>query len=324
LIAAAAAAVYLQAAGARVGAQSNSAPRNGAAAKPWVVPRTVDGHPDLQGIWDYRTLTPLERPPQFAGKEFLTEEEIADYERRAAARPDGRPPDDARSDPSVHPVEWLDYGKRVIGSRRSSLIVDPPDGRIPPRSAEGKERDAALRAAARGRGPADNPEDRSLWERCVTRGIPEGMLPGAYNNNLQILQTRDYVLLISEMIHDARVVPLDGRPHAPSAIRSWTGEPRGRWEGDTLVVDSTNFSERSNFRGSRAGLHLIERFKRVDEQTLEYSFTVEDPATWTRPWTVQFPMARSTGDIYEYACHEGNYGLQNILKAGRATDRQPD
>jgi hypothetical protein len=132
------------------------------------------------------------------------------------------------------------------------------------------------------------------------------------------------VLLISEMIHDARVVPLDGRPHAPSAIRSWTGDPRGRWEGDTLVVDSTNFSERANFRGSRAGLHLVERFRRVDEQTLEYSFTVEDPSTWTRPWTVQFPMAKSTGDIYEYACHEGNYGLQNILKAGRATDKKPE
>jgi hypothetical protein len=324
LIAATAAAVCLQATGARVGAQSTSAPRPGAASKPWVVPRTADGQPDLQGIWDYRTLTPLERPPQFAAKEFLTDEEIADYERRAAARPDGRPPDDARSDPSVHPVEWLDYGKKVIGSRRSSLIVDPPDGRMPPRSAEGKERDAALRAAARSRGPSDNPEDRSLWERCVTRGVPEGMLPGAYNNNLQILQTRDYVLLISEMIHDARVVPLDGRPHAPAALRSWTGDPRGRWDGDTLVVDSTNFSEKSNFRGSRAGLHLVERFRRVDAETLEYSFTVEDPSTWTRPWTVQFPMAKSTGDIYEYACHEGNYGLQNILKAGRATDRKPE
>jgi hypothetical protein len=324
LIAAAAAAVCLQAADARVGAQSSSASRSGGTAKPWVTPRTADGQPDLQGIWDYRTLTPLERPPQFAGKAFLTDQEIADYERRAAARPDGRPPDDARTDPSVHPVEWLDYGKKVAGNHRSSLIVDPPDGRIPSRSAEGKERDAAVRAAARGRGPADNPEDRSLWERCVTRGVPEGMLPGAYNNNLQILQTRDYVLLISEMIHDARVVPLDGRPHAPATIRSWTGDPRGHWDGDTLVVDSTNFSERSNFRGSRAGLHLVERFRRVDAQTLEYSFTVEDPSTWTRPWTVQFPMAKSSGDIYEYACHEGNYGLQNILKAGRATDKRPE
>jgi len=253
--------------------------------KSWVVPRTVYGHPDLQGIWDYRTLTPLERPPQFAGKEFLTDEEIADYERRAAPR---------------------------------------PDGRIPAKTAEGRDRDAALRAAARSRGASDNPEDRSLWERCVTRGVPEGMLPGAYNNNLQILQTRDYVLLISEMIHDARVVPLDGRPHAPSGVRSWTGDPRGRWEGDTLVVDSTNFSDKSNFRGSRAGLHLVERFRRVDQQTLEYSFTAEDLSTWTRPWTVQFPMARSSGEIYEYACHEGNYGLQNILKAGRATDKRPE
>jgi hypothetical protein len=323
LIAAAAAAVCLQAAGARVGAQSHNVSAPASAPASWVVPRTVDGHPDLQGVWDYRTLTPLERPPQFAGKEFLTDEEIADYERRAAARPDGRPPDDARSDPSVHPVEWLDYGKKVVGNHRSSLIVDPPDGRIPAKTAEGRDRDAAVRAAARSRGPSDNPEDRSLWERCVTRGVPEGMLPGAYNNNLQILQTRDYVLLISEMIHEARVVPLDGRPHAPAAVRSWTGDPRGRWDSDTLVIDSTNFSDKSNFRGSRAGLHLVERFRRVDAQTLEYSFTVEDPATWTRPWTVQFPMAKSIGDIYEYACHEGNYGLQNILKAGRATDKKP-
>jgi len=322
LLAAAAAAVCLQAAGARAGAQSHSVLTPGAAPKSWAVPRTADGQPDLQGIWDYRTLTPLERPPQFAGKEFLTDEEIADYERRAAARPDGRPPDDARSDPSVHPVEWLDYGKKVVGNRRSSLIVDPPDGRIPAKTAEGRDRDAALRAAARSRGPADNPEDRSTWERCITRGVPDGMLPGAYNNNLQILQTRDYVLLISEMIHDARVVPLDGRPHPPASIRSWTGDPRGRWEGDTLVVDSTNFSDKANFRGSRAGLHLVERFRRVDGQTLEYSFTVADPSTWTRPWTVQFPMAKSSGEIYEYACHEGNYGLQNILKAGRATDRK--
>jgi hypothetical protein len=324
LIAAAAAAVCLQAAGAHVGAQSKSAPLAGAAPKAWTVSRTADGHPDLQGIWDYRTLTPLERPAQFAGKEFLTDEEITDYERRAAARPDGRPPDDARSDPSVHPVEWLDYGKRVVGSRRSSLIVDPPDGRIPAPSAEGRERQAAVRTAARGRGPADNPEDRSLWERCVTRGVPEGMLPAAYNNNLQIIQTREYVLLISEMIHDARVVPLDGRPHAPAALRFWTGDPRGHWDGDTLVVDTTNFSEKSNFRGSRGGLHLVERFRRIDEQTLDYSFTVEDPSTWTRPWTVQFPMAKSTGDIYEYGCHEGNYGLQNILKAARVLDRKPD
>jgi hypothetical protein len=287
----------------------------------WAVPRTPDGQPDLQGIWDYRTATPLERPPEFAGKEFLTDEEIADYERRAAARDDGRPPNDPRSDPSVHPPWWLDYGKQVVGTRRSSLIVDPPDGKMPPLTAEAQTRAAARRAAARGRGPADSPEDRTLWERCITRGLPEGMLPAGYNNNVQFLQTPGYVVIFSEMIHDARIVLLDGRPHVPQSVRPWTGDSRGRWDGDTLVVDTTNFSDRTSFRGSSERLHLVERFTRIDADTIEYRFTVEDPTTWTRPWTVTFPLVKSEGPIFEYACHEGNYGLQNILKNARAEEK---
>jgi hypothetical protein len=286
----------------------------------WAVPRTPDGQPDLQGVWDYRTATPLERPAQFAGKEFLTDQEIADYERRAAARDDGRPPDDARSDPSVHPPWWLDYGRSVVATRRSSLVVDPPDGRIPAPTADAQKRAAERRASTRARGPADSPEDRSLWERCITRGLPEGMLPAGYNNNVQFVQTPGYVVITSEMIHDARIVPIDGRGHSPSAIRSWLGDSRGRWDGNTLVVETTNFSPKTNFRGASENLRLIERFTRIDRDTIEYRFTVDDPGTWTRPWTVTFPLVRSDGPIYEYACHEANYGLGNILKNARATE----
>jgi len=288
----------------------------------WVMPRTPEGKPDFQGVWDYRTATPLERPKQFAGREFMTDAEVTEFERRAAEREDGRPPEDARSTPSVHPPWWLDYGKRVVGTKRSSLIVDPPDGRIPPLSPEGERRAAARAAANRGKGPADAPEDRNLWERCITRGLPEGILPAGYNNNLQIVQTADFVVLASEMIHDARIVPLDGRPRLPVAVRRWLGDSRGRWEGDALVVETANFPAQSNFRGSAEGLRLTERFTRVDADRVEYRFTVEDPATWTRPWTVTFPLVRSEAPIYEYACHEGNYSLQNILKNGRAADRE--
>jgi hypothetical protein len=287
------------------------------------LPRTPDGHPDLQAIWDFRSATPLERPARFAGREFMTAEEVGEYERLALEREDGRPPDDARSleEQSVHPVWWLDYGKNVVKTARTSLIVDPPDGRMPPQTAEARERLAARRAAAKNHGPADSYENRSLQERCITRGLPEVTLPGPYNNNLQIVQTSTYVALVTEMIHDARVVPMDGRPHHPAGLRSWMGDPRGRWEGDTLVVDSTNFTDRTNFRGAGANLHLVERLTRLDADTLEYRFTVEDPTTWTRPWTVSYPMVRTAGPIYEFACHEGNYGLRDILTGARYEER---
>jgi hypothetical protein len=281
------------------------------------VPRTPDGHPDLQGIWDFRSATPLERPARFAGRQFMTPEEVVEYERLALAREDGRPPDDARSEQSVHPVWWLDYGKKVVKTARTSLIVDPADGRIPPQTPEGRARAAARRADAGSHGPADSYENRSLQERCITRGLPEVTLPGPYNNNLQIVQTPTYVMLQTEMIHEARIVPMDGRPHNSSTLRSWTGDPRGRWEGDTLVIDSTNFTDRTNFRGSGANLHLVERITRVDADTIEYRFTVEDPTTWTRPWTAAYPMIKTDGPIYEFACHEANYGLRDILSGAR-------
>ena len=302
---------------ARAEQEQKPAPDPIAGRKAWTPPRTADGHPDLEGIWDYRSATPLERPARFAGREFMTAAEIVEYERRAAEREDGRPPDDARTEQSVHPSWWLDYGKTVVKTARTSLIVDPPDGKIPPLTAEAQQRIAARRALARRRGPADSYETRGLFERCITRGVPEGMLPGPYNNNLQVLQTPGYVVLFTEMIHDARIVPMDGRPHTRSTIRQWLGDSRGRWEGDTLVVDTINFTDKTSFRGSGAGLHLVERFRRVDADTLEYSFTVDDPSTWTRPWTVTYPMVKTEGPIYEYACHEGNYGLPNILSGAR-------
>jgi hypothetical protein len=285
------------------------------------LPRLPDGHPDLQGIWDFRSATALERPSRFAGREFMTAEEAVAYEKEALEREDGRPPDDGRTEQSVHPVWWLDYGKTVVKNHRTSLIVDPPDGKIPAQTAQGRERAAARRAAAREHGPADSYENRSLQERCITRGLPEVILPGPYNNNLQIVQSPGYVVLFTEMIHDARVVPMDGRPHNRPNVQAWMGDSRGRWEGDTLVVDTTNFTERTNFRGSGENLHLVERFTRVDANTIDYRFTVEDPTTWTKPWTVAYPIVKSEGPIYEFACHEGNYGLRDILTGARYEER---
>ena len=285
------------------------------------LPRLPDGHPDLQGIWDFRSATALERPVRFAGREFMTADEVAAYEQEALEREDGRPPDDGRTEQSVHPVWWLDYGKTVVGSRRTSLIVDPADGRIPPLTEEAQQRNAERRAAARTHGPADSYENRSLQERCITRGLPEVTLPGPYNNNLQIVQTPGYVMLFTEMIHDARVIPMDGRPHNSPNLRSWMGDSRGRWEGDTLVIDTTNFTDRTNFRGSGAGLHLVERLTRIDAHAIEYRFTLDDPTTWTRTWTVAYPIVKADGLIYEFACHEGNYGLRDILTGARYEEK---
>jgi hypothetical protein len=294
-------------------------PATAAAAKAWTAPRTADGQPDLQGVWDYRSATPLERPAQFAGKEFITDQEAAELERRAEERE--RTP--GRPGVSIHPYWWLDYGTKVVGTRRSSLVVDPPDGRIPAITPEAQKREAARRAQAaqvQDR-PGDSPEGFNLWERCVARQLPEAMLPGPYNSNIQIVQSPGFVVILMEMIHDARVIPLDGRPHLPSNIRRWHGDSRGRWEGNTLVVETTNFSDKTNYRGSGANLRLVERFTRVAADGILYRVTVEDPTTWTRPWTVEVPMMTSEG-LYEYACHEGNYGLKNALTNARAAERE--
>jgi hypothetical protein len=309
---------FVAAAGFAVALASHAA---SAQVKTDALPRLPDGHPDLQGIWDFRSATALERPARFAGREFMTADEVIAYEKEALEREDGRPPDDGRTEQSVHPVWWLDYGKTVVKSRRTSLIVDPADGKIPPQTAQGRERALVRRAAAQEHGSADSYENRSLQERCITRGLPEVILPGPYNNNLQIVQAPGYVVLFTEMIHDARVVPMDGRAHSSPNLRAWMGDSRGRWEGDTLVVDTTNFTDRTNFRGSGENLHLVERFTRVDAGTIDYRFTVEDPTTWTRPWTVAYPIVKTDGPIYEFACHEGNYGLRDILTGARYEER---
>ena len=286
------------------------------------MPVTPWGQPDLQGVWDRRTITPLERPTRFEGIAYLSEEQIREYERLSAARADGRPLDSARSGPSVHDPNDLDYGSEVLATRQTSLIVDPPDGRIPAYTEQALRRTEMARREQEGRGVADSWEDRSLQERCITWGIPAGMLPQAYNNNIQIVQTADTVMIMNEMVHDIRLIPLDGRPHIPDQIRQWHGDPRGYWEGETLVVESSNFSAKTSFRRASDNLHLVERFTRVADDMLLYEFTVTDPTTWVRPWTVSFPMVSSDQPLYEFACHEGNYGLLNILRVARALERQ--
>jgi hypothetical protein len=296
-------------------------------AKPdakWTLPRTPDGHPDLQGVWSYATLTPLERPGEFAGKEFLTEQEAVAYEQRRL-REDNMDRRDGTATADVFRAYndfWWDRGNKVVSTRRTSLVVDPPDGRIPPLTAEAQRRNAARAQARRQRGTSDGPEDRPLAERCIllgTGGVP--MLPTFYNNNAQFIQTRDHVVIVNEMIHDARVIPLDGRPHLPKNIRQWLGDPVGRWEGDTLVIETTNFTDRTNFRGSGEDLRLTERFTRVAENTLMYEFIVEDPVSFTRPWKVEIPLWKNPELMYEYACHEGNSGMAGVLAGARAEEK---
>ncbi len=277
------------------------------------------GEPDLQGIWTFKTITPLERPAQFAGKEFLTEREAAELERQAAKAntEEERPTDRARDVAGAYNNFWFDRGDNIVKSRRSSLIVDPPDGRLPALTPDGKKRVDA-RAVARDR-PAHGPEDRSQFERCVTRGLPR--LPGGYNQNLQILQTPGYVVILYEMMREARIIPVDGRPHVGQNIRQWMGDSRGRWDGQTLVVETTNFNRQQEFRGATENLRLVERFTRLDAQTIDYQFTADDSATWTKAWTAVVPLMKTDDQMYEYACHEGNYGMPNLLSSARAEDK---
>ncbi len=303
-----------------------------AAAKPSTPPRTPDGRPDLGGVWDFRTVTPLERPSELADKEFFTDEEAAAFAsqrvresnvdlNRATTVTDRKVVNGTTETVDLafaYNNFWYDRGTTVVGTRRTSLIVDPPDGRLPALTPEAQQRQAA-RAARRAR-LAEGPEDRSLSERCIL-GFNSGppMVPGGYNQNVQIFQTPDKVVLLNEMVHNARIVPLDGRPHG--TIRQWTGDSRGHWEGDTLVVDTTHFLRETSFRGSSANLHLVERFTRVDVDTLLYEFTVDDPTTWTSPWTADGPMRKTDAPLFEYACHEGNYGMTGTLSGARAIEK---
>jgi hypothetical protein len=292
-----------------------------------LLPRTADGHPDLQGVWNFSTITPLERPAEFADKPFLTDAEAKALEQRTIERSnrDNRDRNNAEADVSgAYNEFWWDRGvhaARVRGRIQTSLIVDPPDGRIPALTPDGQAR-ADQRAAARRLHPADGPEDRSLAERCLLFNAGPPMLSGPYNNYVQLLQTRDHIVIFNEMVHDVRIVPLDGRPQLAAGVRAWQGDPRGRWEGETLVVESSNFSGKTNVRGSGEALRLVERFTRTGGNTLLYEFTVNDPASFTTPWTAALPMAKTTDQIYEYACHEANYAMAGILRGARSAEKQ--
>jgi hypothetical protein len=280
--------------------------------------------PDLQGIWTNATVTPLERPKQFEGKEFLTKAEAAEFEKQAVYEANGDRRDGS-ADADVgraYNEFWRDRGK-VVSTMRSSLIFDPPDGKVPLLLPEAQKRNADIAAARRKLGgPLDGPEGRSLQERCLlTPQAGPPMLPANYNSNYQIVQTANYVAILVEMIHDARIIPLDGSPHVPKNVRSLMGDSRGHWEGKTLVVETTNFSDKTSFRGASENLRVIERFTRTDENTLLYQFTIEDPTTWAKPWSGEIPMKKVTAPLYEYACHEGNYGIAGVLSGARAEDK---
>ena len=298
-----------------------------AAGQGWTAPRTSWGEPDLQGVWDFRTVTPMERPDEFEGQEFLTAEEASSLEQQAVESQVDRAP--RAGDPGTYNQFWMDTGTNIIGTRRTSLIVDPLDGKIPALAPPAKQRQEDLAAAREGVG-ADVPrpggwvEDVPVSVRCIV-GFNSGppMYPAAYNNNMQLFQAPGYVAIYNEMGPASRIIPLDGRDHLPPHLRQWLGDSRGHWEGDTLVVETTNFLRETAFGryagsigrlgGSGPNIHLIERFTRVEDGTLVYEATVEDETTWVQPWTYAIPMQKSDQAVYEYACHEGNYGLENIL-----------
>jgi hypothetical protein len=293
------------------------------------VPRTPDGRPDLQGYWTNATFIPLERPAEFAGKAEMTEAEAIAYQKRRELQENSQAKDDIHYDNVLWQTESYAKG---MPDRRTSLIFDPVDGKIPPLTPAAQKLAAARAEAARSRGPADAAEYRSLGERCISWGN-EGppMLGATYYNNLQIFQTGGTVAVRHELMHGVRMIPLDGSPHPGPNLRLLHGDSRGRWEGDTLVVDTTNFTDRTPFRGPPAttrgdifsgeNLHVIERFTRADADTIRYRFTVEDAATWVRSWSAEMVLRKWEGPIFEYACHEGNYGLGFILSVARAQER---
>jgi hypothetical protein len=280
---------------------------------------------DLEGVWTNPTITPFERPAELANKPLLTKEEAAEIEKKAAENRVDRPP--AAGDVGNYNQVWYDSGTKVVSTRQTSLVVDPPDGRVPlkPSAEARRDYDAAH--------ITDSWEYMSVWDRCITRGVPAGMFPAGYNNAYQIMQTPGYVTILYEMIHEARVIPVDGSPHLPSSMRMWNGDSRGHWEGNTLVVDITNFNGKGWIATSAAtgrikgipqseALHVVERFTRTDANTILYEVTIDDPNVYTKPWKVSIPLVRDPKyTLYEYACHEGNEAVGNILRGGRALDK---
>jgi hypothetical protein len=290
-------------------------------------PRTPWGHPNLQGVWTNATLTPLQRPLELGDKAFFTPEEAATFAQERVEQ--------TNADRPLRPGEvgsyndaFFERGTSIVGTRRTSLVIDPPDGRIPALTPAGARRVEARNASA-ARSPADQPSDRWLTERCILFGATVPMFPEPYNNNYKVVQTPDHVTIAVEMNHDTRVIPLDDRPPLSEKIQQWIGDSRGRWEGDTLVVETRNFkfNEQSRFgvgylNGvSDENLRVVERFTRMDADTLMYQATIEDPTVFTDSWTVEIPLTRSQGPLFEVACHEGNYGLANILSGHRAEER---
>ena len=286
------------------------------------IPRTADGQPDLQGVWNFSTATPMERPEELAGKETLTPEEAAEWEANLAVQREG-----LESEREDAPLEfrvgyslgiWFEWGDS-LAEQRTSLVVDPPNGRIPavrPMVEAQRELTRLLRARH-----AHGPEDRGISERCLL-GFNSGppMTPSAYNNNVQIFQSADHVAILNEMVHSARIIPLDDRPHLPADLRQWVGDSRASWDGDTLVVTTRNFLGETSLGGSSASMHLVERFSRLGDDRLLYEFTVSDPTTWSGPWTAQVLMNPSDQPLYEYACHEGNYSMASSLSGARAME----
>ncbi len=300
------------------------------AAAGWKAPRTPWGEPDLQGIWTSQAElgVPFERPAQFGTRQTLTDDEFAQRQKQAQQQLDT---DNARFDPETAdasragqvgsltsaPPNWLERGK---ASHRTSIVIDPPDGRIPPTSPAGVRRRLAAGRGALDNGPFDGPENMGLYQRCITRGVPSAIFPTIYNANTRIVQSPGVVAITYEMIHETRVIPTTPRPHVPSDVRLYLGDSRGHWEGDTLVVDVTNFNAKDEYRGSGAGLHLVERFTRTPDGGLRYEVTVADPDTWARPWTAALDLQPQPEGMFEYACHEGNYAMRNMLTASRAAD----
>ena len=304
-------------------------PATAGQAGKWSPPRTADGKPDIQGTFTFATITPLQRPAELAGKAVLTPEEAAKFEKsendrlnrdlytpEKGAPSAGYPPQSQGGVLSYNDF-WYERGDQLTKDKRTSLIIDPPDGRIP-FSAAARARTAAR--AARGEA-FDNPEDLSLVDQCIL-GFNAGppMVSGTYNNNLQIVQSPGYVVIFNEMVHNARIVPTDGRPHG--TVPMWTGDSRGHWEGDTLVVETINFKRETSLQGSTAETKVVERFTRVDPKTIDYQFTVTDPTSYTRPWTASMPLRAIDELLYEYACHEGNFGMLDVLRGARFREKE--
>ena len=315
------------------GSQAPGAPKAKAAASKYVVPRTADGHPDLQGVWANNNATPLERPVALAGKPFLTDAEVAALKAKSAELFSGDGDAAFGDDVFLAVISGAkkfassdnltgNYNQFWIADRdfdnRTSLITEPADGRLPPLTPEAQKRRASLQQDRAQRG-FNGPEDRALSERCITFGAPR--VQAAYNSYFQIFQARDHVAILMETIHDARIIPMDGRPHVGQNVRQWLGDSVGHWEGDTLVVDTTNYSPKSDFRGAHENLHVIERFTRVSPNRIDYEIAVDDPTTWTRSWKAMIPLKLAKEEIYEFACHEGNEGMVGILAGARAQEK---